>query len=447
MADPHNPYAALRLPDYRRLLACGVLGSIASAMQSVAVGWELYQRTNSKAALGYVGLVQFLPILLLSLPAGHAADRFDRKWLLACALTLSALASMGLAALSFCEGPVPLIYLCLGLIGVGQAFSGPARWALMPSIVPDELLASAVTWTSMSWQIASVVGPALGGLVLWASSDEAANAYLLAVLFSLSSAAFLIRIRPRPLERRSEKVTLDSLLAGLRFVFTNDLILATITLDLFAVLLGGAIALLPVFTRDILHVGPAWLGWLRAAPSLGALLMALFLAHRPPIRRAGPALLWSVAGFGAATIVFGFSRNPWLSLAMMAATGAVDNISVVVRATLVQVLTPDAMRGRVASVVNIFIGSSNELGEFESGLTAAWFGPVASVVGGGIGSVLVVLAVMLRWPRVMRLGSLANLAEEQGVVVTTNELAEAIGTEFAALVPDPRQPAEKPELP
>ncbi len=409
MAEPHDPYAALRVPDYRRLLACAVLASVAGEVQAVAVGWELYLRTHSPAALGYVGLVQFLPVLLLSLPAGHAADRYNRKALLTGALLLSALASLGLAALSFFEGPVPLVYGCVGLVGVGQAFSAPARWSLVPAVVPDEVIGNAVTWNSSGWQIASVLGPALGGMGLWATSGAAGPVYFLAAGCSLASAALMVPVRPRPTERHTEEMTIKSLLAGLRFVFKTDLILATITLDLFAVLLGGATALLPVYATDILDVGPAWLGWLRAAPSIGALATAFLLAHRPPLRRAGPALLWSVAGFGAATVVFGLSRDPFLSFAALALTGALDNVSVVVRGTLIQVLTPDAMRGRVASVNLIFIGSSNELGAFESGLTAAWFGPVASVVAGGVGSILVVLAVMARWPGLLRLGSLAGL--------------------------------------
>ncbi len=413
MAEPHDPYAALRFPDYRRLFACSVLASVGAEIQAVAVGWELYQRTNSPAPLGFVGLVQFLPVLFLSLPAGHAADRYSRKFLVIGAVLLSALASFGLTAISWFEAPVPLVYVCIGLVGTAQAFGAPARWALVPAVVPDEALANAVTWNSSGWQVASVLGPAVGGMGLWVAAGEARYVYLLAAACSLAGAALFVPVRPRPVAQRPEDVTLRSLLAGIRFVFQSELILATITLDLFAVLLGGATALLPVYAKDILDVGPAWYGWLRAAPALGALLMAVVLAHRPPIRRAGPALLWSVAGFGAATVVFGLSRDPVLSFAMLALTGALDNISVVIRATLVQFLTPDAMRGRVAAVNAIFIGSSNELGAFESGLTADRFGPVASVVGGGVGSILVVLAVMARWPGVVRLGSLASLAAAQ----------------------------------
>jgi MFS family permease len=410
MQEVHDPYAALRHRDYRRLLSGSVLSSISMEMQSVAVGWELYQRTGSATALGLVGLVQFLPFFFLSLPAGQAADRYSRRKLLCAAQSLMACASVGLAALSFFQGPIPVMYVCLLLAGTGRAFSTPARWSLVPQVVPEQALSNAITWNSSGWQIASVLGPALGGLVI-AAAEQAGGAYLLAAFCSLSCAGLALTLRLQARSRPREAITLHSLLAGIRFVWQTKLILATITLDLFAVLLGGATALLPIFARDLLEVGPSGLGWLRAAPALGALLMALGLAHRPPLRHAGRALLWAVAGFGAATIVFGLSRNFFLSFAMLALTGALDNISVVVRGTLIQVLTPDAMRGRVSAVNAVFISSSNELGAFESGITAQFFGPVISVVGGGIGTVVVVLAVMGLWPEVLRLGPLHRREE------------------------------------
>jgi MFS family permease len=415
MHRTHDPYAALRHRDYRRVLAGSVLAAMGTEMQAVAVGWELYQRTDSPAALGIVGLVQFLPVLLLSLPAGHAADRYSRKYIVALALGLMVIASLGLAGLSLSKGPVPLIYVCLLLAGISRAFSAPARWALVPQVVPPEILSNAITWNSSGWQIASVLGPSLGGLVIGATG-RAAGAYLGTALCCLTCAALVASIRPQMATRHIEVGSLQSLLAGIRFVWSTKLILATITLDLFAVLLGGATALLPIFARDILHVGPSGLGWLRAAPSLGALLMAITLAHRPPFRRAGRTLLAAVAGFGVATIIFGLSQNFVLSFAMLALTGALDNISIVVRGTLVQGLTPDSMRGRVSAVNAVFIGSSNELGAFESGATAALFGAVISVVGGGIGTLVVVLLVMLRWPQVYRLGALHALTEEVKVV-------------------------------
>ena len=388
------------------------MASAAAEMQVVAVGWELYERTGSTTALGLVGLAMFLPMLLLTLPAGHAADRHSRKFLLLASQTSMAGCSLGLAALSYSKGPVGLAYAALALAGAASALGRPARGAILRQLVPDHLVGVAVTWNSSGWQFASVAGPALGGLVI-ALTGGATWVFVLAFALSAGVVALFGSLRPSSVERATEPISFESLLAGLRFVRRTEMILAAITLDLFAVLLGGAVALLPVFAKDILQIGPVGLGWLRAAPSAGAVLMALMLAHRPPIRKAGPALIWAVAGFGAATIGFGLSRNPYLSFGLLAITGALDMVSVVVRSTLVQVLTPESMRGRVGAVNSIFIGSSNELGGFESGMTARYFGPVASVVGGGIGTILVVLAVCFAWPSVGRLGSLSDLGKSR----------------------------------
>jgi MFS family permease len=415
MSDAHDPYAALRYRDYRLLLAGGVLASIGAEIQAVAVGWELYERTRSAAYLGLAGLVQFLPVLLLALPAGQAADHHSRKRLFQLAQCTAALSSLGLAALSFWHGPAEWVFPCLLLAGVARAFSGPARSSLLPQVVPPEVLGNAVTWNSSGWQIANVAGPALGGAAIAVASQissigQATAAYIPAALCSLACVVMLVPVRPRQAASRPPLArSMASLLAGVCFVWRSDLLLAAISLDLFAVLLGGATALLPIYAEDILHVGPVGLGWLRAAPALGAVLTALALAHRPPLKRPGRALLLAVAGFGAATIVFGFSQNYLLSFAMLALTGAFDNVSVVVRGTLVQTLTPDEMRGRVSAVNSLFISSSNELGAFESGATAALFGPVASVVGGGVGTILVVLLAAARWPRLVRLGPLHTL--------------------------------------
>jgi MFS family permease len=405
MEVPHDPYTALRFPDFRRLLTGNMLASIGTQMQSVAVGWELYHRTDSASALGLVGLVQFLPVILLSLPAGHAADRFSRKGLLMGAQALMASASLGLAFLSFTQGPIPLMYFCLLITGISQAFNSPSRWALVAQVVPEEALANAMTWNSSGWQIALVVGPALGGLVI-EETGAAGIAYVLTAMCCLTCAVLVALLHPRSSIRLREPASLKTLLAGVHFVWSSPIILATITLDLFAVLFGGATALLPIYAKDILQVGPTGLGWLMAAPSLGALVMGLALAYRPPLKRPGRALLWAVAGFGVATIVFGISRNFLLSLSMLALTGALDNISVVVRSTLVQVLAPDEMRGRVSAVNAIFISSSNQLGAFESGITAAAFGPIVSVAGGGLATLLVVALVIWKWPQVLRLGPL-----------------------------------------
>lgn len=407
----HDPYEALRVPDYRRLLAGNIFGALAMEMQSVAVGWELYLRTDSAAALGYVGLAQFLPALLLALPAGHAADRFSRKRMYLFAQSLMALAAVGLLLLSVRQGPVPLVYLCLIGIGVARACNAPARAALVAQVVGPEALPNAITWNSSGWQIASMVGPALGGVAI-AATGQPAWAYGLTALLFLCSMALVSGLRPRPYAQAPQTLTLDSLLAGLRFVFGSRLILATLTLDLFAVLLGGATALLPIFARDLLRIGPTGLGWLRAAPSIGALAMALVLAHRAPMARAGRALLISVAGFGVATIAFGLSRDPLFSFLLLIVAGALDNVSIVVRGTLVQLLTPDAMRGRVSAVNTLFIMSSNELGAFESGITASWWGPVAAVVVGGFGTLAVVAGAMLRWPELLTLGPLHRTLAE-----------------------------------
>ncbi len=372
-------------------------------MQGYAVGWEIYQRTGSYALLGLVGLVQFLPVLVLALPAGHAADRYNRKVLFQGALLLMATASLGLTAISVGQGPVELVFPCLMLAAVGRAFSAPSRSSLLAQVVPADALHNAVTWNSSGWQIASVGGPALGGLVV-ALTGVAWPAYAAAACCALGCACLLVPIRPRPIKRPLSARNLASLLAGIKFIVRNQTLLAAITLDLFAVLLGGATALLPGYAKDILHVGPLELGLLRAAPAGGAFVTALVMAHRRPLARPGRALLLAVAGFGAATIAFGFSTEFWLSLVALALTGALDNVSVVVRGTLMQTLTPDDMRGRVSAVNIVFISSSNELGDFESGGTAALFGPVASVVGGGIGTILVVLLVWWRWPILLRLG-------------------------------------------
>ncbi len=420
----HDPYLVLKNRNYLRFLLAGMTATVGGQMQGVAVGWELYERTRSATALGLVGLAQVLPVILLAIPAGHAADRYNRKHQLIAAHVLLALASIGLAAISITRGPVALVYFCLVISGVGQAISMPARWAIMPQVVPKDLVSSAVTWGSSSWQVASVVGPTLGGAVI-AWTKGATWAYSLDAMLSGVVILLVAPIRLRPFARDFTPVSWESVLAGLRFVFGTELILATITLDLFAVFLGGATALLPIYAKDILDVGPTGLGWLRAAPSFGALVMALILAHRPPLQRAGPALLWSVGGFGAATVVFGLSKSPVLSFLMLFLTGALDNVSVVIRGTLVQVLTPDAMRGRVSAVNAIFIGSSNELGEFESGMAARLLGPIAAVVGGGIGTILVVLGVAIFWPSVRRLGSLHDAGYAVNMV---NEPMESVTT-------------------
>jgi MFS family permease len=408
-APRHDPYAAFRHRDCRLLIIGDILAAAGRLMQSVAVGWELYERTGNTMALAWVGLVQALPIVALVLPSGHVADRFDRKKVVVLMQILIALASAGLALLSHYQGAIPLIYLCLLLSSVAQSFNGAAKSALLPLTVPIADYSNAVIWKSGGFQIASVAGPAVGGFLI-ALRGSAASVYVVDAVLNLVFAACVAVIRVRHEPREKKEVTLRSLAAGFRFVWKTKVILATITLDLFAVLLGGATSLLPVYAKDILHVGPVGLGWLRAAPAVGAFAMGLAIAHLPPRYPVGKMLLWAVAGFGAATVGFGLSTVFWFSLLMLLLTGAFDNISVVVRHSLVQLLTPDKKRGRVSAVNNVFISCSNELGAFESGFVASIFGSaVISVVSGGLGTILVVLLTARLWPEIARLKSLHHL--------------------------------------
>ena len=404
-AARHDPFAALRFRDFRLLIGGTFLAVVGEQMLNVALGWELYERTSSPLVLGLVGLVQVLPVIGLSLVAGHAADRFDRKRIAVLTMLAVALGALGLALLSYLSGPLVLIFGCLLIIGVARAFQSPALSSLLAQVVPSEHFSNAATWESSAWQASSIIGPALGGLLI-ALQKTATGVYALDAAVLLAVALMFGLLRPRPVPPSDEKLSAESLLAGARFIWNTKIILASITLDMFAVLLGGATALLPVFARDILHVGAEGLGWLRAAPALGAMLAGVSLAFLPPFRRAGRVLLLVVAGFGLVTIVFGLSRSFPLSLLMLGLLGALDNISVVIRSTLVLTRTPDTMRGRVNAVHFVFIGISNELGAFESGVAAALFGTVGAVVGGGIGTVLVVAAVALIWPEVRRLGRL-----------------------------------------
>jgi MFS family permease len=409
---PHDPYAAFRLPEYRFYVFGYLVTNLGANMQSVAVGWEIYERTGSAMALGWVGLIQALPIMLLALPSGHVADRFDRRRVVLLGQFVMALCSVGLAVVSHVRGPVEWMYLILLLGAVGRAFFWPASQALLPQLVSDDLFGSAVTWRSTGFQIASVVGPALGGLMI-GLQHTTMWVYLVDAAMTVVNCYCVSTLRARPVAQTGESASLQTLLAGFRYVLHNKLILAAITLDLFAMLLGGATALLPIYAKDLLRVGPTGLGWLRAAPAAGAACMAVTLSHLPPMRRAGRALLLAVTAFGIATIVFGFSSAFWLSLLALAGCGAADNISVVIRHSLVQLRTPNAMRGRVSAVNAVFISGSNELGEFESGTMARFFGPVASVVSGGIGSILVVALTAWIWPEIRNLGKLHEKHEAE----------------------------------
>jgi MFS family permease len=405
LTTAQDPYAVLRNRDVALYLIGRLVASLGQQMLTVAVGWELYERTHSALALGLVGLTQMAPMVLFTLPAGHVADNHDRKRIIVLMSFVIACASLGLTVISALGAPVFWTYFCLFAAGTARTFLWPASSAFLPQLVPRQDFSRAVTWSSGSFQLSSVAGPAAGGALI-ALTHHAAPVYAFNAAAALICLTLISFVRRRHKAAVKEKMTASNLVVGFRFVFANPIILGTITLDMFAVLLGGATALLPVYAKDILMVGPTGLGFLQAALPLGSLVCALVLAHRPPMQKAGRAMLLAVAGFGLATIAFGCSHWFWLSLLMLFLCGAVDNISVVVRHTLVQLLTPDEKRGRVSAVNSLFIGTSNELGGFESGLVAYLLGPVVSVVLGGMGTILVVLAVAAIWPGIRKYGRL-----------------------------------------
>jgi MFS family permease len=411
-ADPaprEDRYAVLRNRNFLLYLTGRFIASLGQQMLTVAVGWELYERTHSSLALGLVGLTQMVPMVLLTLPAGHLADNRGRHGIILLMVLVSSVASLGLAGVSIFHLPVVGTYVCLFVAGTARTFLWPASAAFLPQLVPRRVFSRAVTWNSGAYHFSSVAGPAVGGAVI-ALTHSAATVYVLNTAATLVCLVLIGMVRCQAATGPREEMSLASLVAGFRFVYSTKIVFGIITLDLFAVLLGGATALLPVYAKDILGVGPTGLGLLQAALPAGSLVSALILAHRPPMNRAGRALLWSVAVFGLATIGFGLSQSFALSLAMLALCGAVDNVSVVVRHTLVQLLTPDETRGRVSAVNSLFIGTSNELGGFESGVVASWFGPIVSVVSGGIGTIIVVIAVALIWPEIRRYGRLDSPA-------------------------------------
>src|SRR2546430_2064925 len=391
----HDPYAAFRFANFNLYMTGNLLAIVGRQMLAVAVEWEIYRRTHSATALGLVGLVLAIPVVCLSLPAGHLADKYSRKHIIMVAQFFSAIASAGLAIVSwkhlaipawpilqhgnnllrgiagiferhqssfhFDDFSVPLIYPLLFVSGTARTFAWAARSSFFPTLVPRDAFANAVTWNNSVFQIGSVVSPALSGFLV--AYVGFSFVYLLDALCSFSFFLLVVLIRRSTQKReKSDASTWKSLMAGLQFVFGRNVILATITLDLFAVLLGGATALMPIFADQILHCGPVGLGWMRAMPAIGAFMMALVIAHLPPMKHAGEALLWCVTGFGLATILFGLSKVFWLSLGVLFLIGAFDSVSVIIRGSIVQLVTPDEMRGRVSSVNNIFIGTSNEIG-------------------------------------------------------------------------------------
>src|SRR5262245_10874035 len=404
-AGAESPYAVLRNRNYLLYLIGRFFASIGQQMVTVAVGWELYERTHSALALGLVGLTQMIPMILFTLPAGHIADNLERKRVIVLMSAVTVLSSMGLTLVSAFHAPVGWIYVCLFIAGTGRTFLWPSSAAFLPLLVSREQFPRAVTWSTGSFHLSAVSGPAAGGALI-ALTHSAAVVYGIHAAAGLVCLILVSLVRVHQTKLAKEKMTVRNLVAGFEFVYANKIIFGTITLDLFAVLLGGATALLPVYAKDILRVGADGLGLLQAALPVGSLVSALILAHRPPLAKAGRAMLGAVAIFGVATIGFGLSRNFWLSFVLLFLCGATDNISIVVRHTLVQLLTPDEKRGRVSAVNSLFIGTSNELGGFESGVVAHWLGPVFSVVSGGVGTILVVIAVAMIWPQIRRYGRL-----------------------------------------
>ena len=404
------PKTVYRRRDFATFVASRFLATIAMQIQSVAVGWQIYALTHDPLALGLVGLCQFVPMFLLTLPAGDLSDRIDQRRLFGVSLLAQAAASGAFLALTLLHVPaIWPFYLVLVFFGAARGFAGPASQSLLPFLVSREDLPRALAWGSSSFQLAVLVGPALGGF-LYAAGSALAYGICGASFLVAGLAAFFLGGRNRERGHQPLATAIARVAEGIRFVRARPVILGALSLDLFAVLLGGATALLPVYARDILHSGPLGLGFLRSAPAFGAAIVGAMLGRRPLARHAGPVMFTAVSAFGLATIIFGLSTNFLVSLIALAVLGAVDMLSVFIRHALIQFATPDAMRGRVSAVNVLFIGASNELGEFESGLTAAWFGTVPAVVIGGIGTLLVVAGWMAMFPSLRRVDRLTDVS-------------------------------------
>ena len=410
----HDPYAALRYPNFARYIVVLFSLTLGIQIQGTVVGWQVYDITKDPFALGMIGLAEALPAIGLALWGGHVADRNDRRrvslialWVLvACSASLWVLAGIRpLGAEMLTPARLTAIYGVIVLSGVARAFLQPARQALSAELVPRTLFANAITWRSGSWQLAAVIGPALGGLLYAAGGLRLAYGVDAALMVFATALLFTISHRTPPREATTEG-TLQSLTGGVRFVFSEPVLLGALTLDLFSVFFGGAVALLPIFAAEILKVGPTGLGVLRAAPAIGAVATSIVLARRKDWAHTGHVLLWSVFGFGACMVLFGLSTSFYLSVALLVASGVFDMVSVVIRSTLLQARTPEALLGRVSSVTQIFVGSSNEIGMFESGVTARWWGTAPSVVIGGVATLGVVGAIAWFVPTLRRLGRL-----------------------------------------
>lgn len=419
-ADSRAGRAAFTHPAFVLFQIARFLIVASVEMQAVAVGWQIYEITKRPLDLGYVGLAQFLPGILLFPISGHTSDHFERRNVLSacyggwavCFVLLLAITQRGVHS-------VTAIYVVLVLIGIVRSFNSTASRSILPQLVPLEHFPNAVAWNATIFQSATILGPSLGGIVYAAFRGPSA-VYLIASITSVAAMISTFRIKPEVQAKPREPVSLKTFFAGLHFIWDKKLILGAISLDLFAVLLGGAVALLPVYAREILHTGPWGLGLLRTAPGVGAAMMAVLLAHRPLRGRSGPTLLWAVAGFGICTIIFGLSRSLALSLISLLLLGASDMISIIIRATLTQLATPDEMRGRVNAVDMIFIGASNELGQFESGITAQWFGTVPAVVLGGIGTLVVIALWAWIFPELRHAGDLHSMATDSATSAAAN---------------------------
>ena len=396
-APDSSPYAPFRIRDFQLFIVMILTSSVAQQAQGVAIGWDVYERTGSAMALGWIGLVQFIPVLAFFLPAGQWADRYDRRRVAAVSLVIWCAAALLLAATSVLGAPVGWIYVAVAATGLSTVLNRAARDALLPQLVPTPMLARAVMWNSTLFQAASVAGPGIAGALI-ALGGSAFTVYAVnAVLLFIAMATALL-IRPQATGGGKRVTSWREVFGGLTHVWRTKVVLATMTIDLFAVLLGGATALLPVFAKDVLHAGPAGLGWLSAAPAIGATLMAFTQGHSRAPRHAGYSFLWAVGVFGLANVVFGLSHWYWVSLIALIVVGASDNVGAVIRQTVVQLYTPDELRGRVSAVNRVFISSSNELGSMRAGLQASLSGPVAAVVAGGIVTMLIAAAGLKMFP-------------------------------------------------
>lgn len=388
MSIPTGPYAALKIPDFRLFVTARFCITLAIQIQGVVVAWQVYDLTHDPLSLGFIGLAEAIPSIGVSLYAGHIADIVQRKKIIITCVSTLLLCSIALLFFTLDVGSSILqygvlsIYSVIFLSGIARGFLTPALFSYMPQLIPRELYSNAITWNSTLWETAAIGGPAVGGLLYSIYGVRASYAADVALMVVGLSLALAVSKKPMPPES-DEQGMLEKIKAGLLFVFSNQIILGAISLDLFAVLFGGAVALLPIFAKDILHADPIALGLLRAAPSVGALMMAFYITHNPIRRNMGKVLLYCVAGFGVSMILFAFSKNLWLSLGLLMVSGMFDCVSVIVRGTLLQTLTPENMKGRVSAVNHIFIGSSNEIGMFESGVAARLLGVVPSVIFGG----------------------------------------------------------------